>query len=804
MSKKQYVGIGLFLLMALLSVVGPWLAPYAIDEIRDMPFAPPNPTDWMGTDYLGADVFSRLMSGGQQLMVLACSSVLLAWLAGGLLGMIAALQGRWLDRVLIVIADVLLSVPGLLLLTLVVTVSGRGYLAAVIAAILVMFPDIFRLVRAATLQQLQQDYVDMARCRGESLMSIILREIAPNLLPLFSADIGIRLLAAIFILATASFLGLAAQQPEADWGLMIMENRQGLSFQPWATLAPIAAILLLLIPLNLSLDGLYTPSRRKKKLPVSSLSDATGDVSMALEIKHFSLKLPKQTLINSLSLQVKTGEIVALVGASGSGKSTLLRAALGHFPATAAGIEGDVRLAGRALFSLHDRALRQLRSQKTGFVPQDPRLSMMPSQTIETYLRIMAARRGLPAQQRKQQVAAHFKELGLPDGEEFLQRYPHQISGGQRQRVMVVAAMLGYPALLLMDEPTSALDSVSTQALLRWIASTARAHSMSVLFIAHDLPQASQIADRIVVMSQGEAIEQQQTQTFLQAPRTPAGQRLLEAWQPRILNQTEKSGTGPLLSGSKVSVSFAGKLTLMPLHFSLGRGETLSIAGRSGGGKTTLLCAIAGLQPAASGVLTLHDAALPLNIHQRSRVQKSKMQYVAQNPASALNPFYRVRALLLRPLRLNVPKLTVEQREQRLHEVLRQVGLETHLLSRTISTLSGGQQQRVALARALIVRPDILLCDEVTSAVDGPTRLELIKLLRRLQRERGIALLIVTHDLTLPAQLGGTLMVIDHGKVVEQGPVFQLLERPAHKVTQQLVSATKLTMDAPQCSPPSI
>jgi peptide/nickel transport system ATP-binding protein/peptide/nickel transport system permease protein len=798
MSKKQYVGIGLFLLMALLSVVGPWLAPYAIDDIRDMPFAPSNPTAWMGTDYLGADVFSRLMSGGQLLLMLACFSVLLAWLAGGLLGMIAALQGRWLDRVLIVIADVLLSVPGLLLLTLVVTVSERGYLAAVTAAILVMVPDIFRLVRAATLQQLQQDYVDMARCRGESLMSVLLREIGPNLLPLFSADIGIRLLAAIFILATASFLGLAAQQPEADWGLMIMENRQGLSFQPWATLAPITAILLLLIPLNLILDGLFTPSRRQKMLPVLPRSDATGDVSIALEIKHLSLTLPTQTLINSLSLQVKTGEIVALVGASGSGKSTLLRAALGHFPATMTGIEGDVWIAGRALLSLDDSALRQLRAQKTGYVPQDPRLSMMPSHTIETYLRIMGARRGLSIQQRKEQVATHFKELGLPDGTEFLQRYPHQISGGQRQRVMVAAAMLGYPALLLMDEPTSALDSVSTQALLSWIASTARAHRMSVLFIAHDFPQASQIADRIVVMSQGRVTEQQRTQAFLHAPISKEGQRLLEAWLPAECAQKDESVSASLLSGCGIEANFAGRTALESMNFSIGRGEILTVAGRSGGGKTTLLRTLAGLHASARGVLNMHEAMLPLNIHQRSPAQKSKMQYVAQNPASALNPFYCVRTLLLRPLRLNVPTLTVVEREQRLHEVLQQVGLDTHLLSRTISTLSGGQQQRVALARALVMRPDILLCDEVTSAVDGPTRLELIKLLQRLQYEQGIALFIVTHDLTLPARLGGTLMVIDHGKVVEQGSVSQLLTRPTHPVTRQLVAAAKLTMDTPQ------
>lgn len=256
MRKRQYIGLSIFLLMAMLSVIGPWLAPYAVDEIRDMPFALPSVGAWAGTDYLGADVLSRVMSGGRQLLLFASFSVLLSWLLGGMLGMLAACKGSWIDRLFLSIADILLSVPGLLLLTLVVAVSGRGYLAGVIATILVMLPDIFRLTRAATLHQLQQDYVEIARCRGESVHAILCREIAPNLLPLLNADIGIRLLSAIFILATASFLGLGAVQPQADWGLMIMENRQGLTFQPWATLAPIIAILLLVIPLNMSLDDL--------------------------------------------------------------------------------------------------------------------------------------------------------------------------------------------------------------------------------------------------------------------------------------------------------------------------------------------------------------------------------------------------------------------------------------------------------------------------------------------------------------------------------------------------------------------
>ncbi|QLH61877.1 ATP-binding cassette domain-containing protein [Serratia symbiotica] len=789
MRKRQYAGVGLFLLVAFISLIGPWLAPYAIDEIRDMPFSVPNSAAWIGTDYLGEDVFSRLLSGGQYLLLLACLSVLLAWLTGGLLGMFAALQGRWIDRVLLLIADILLSIPGLLLLTLVVTVSGRGYQAAVFAAMLVMLPDIFRLVRAATLQQLQQDYVDMARCRGESLAAILCREIAPNLLPLLSADVGIRLLAAIFILATASFLGLAAQQPLADWGLMIMENRQGLSFQPWATLAPIIAILLLLIPLNLSLDGLNIDSRRRRFLPDPQFAGAHSTTCNVLDIQQFSLKLPEQTLIKALSLQLKTGEIAALVGSSGSGKSTLLRAALGHFPNATDVIIGEVWLADQALSLMNARALRKLRAQQVGFVPQDPRLSMMPSQTLGAFLGLMAARRGLTVAQRDQQVTSHFRQLGLPDDEAFLQRYPHQISGGQRQRVMVVAAMLGYPALLLMDEPTSAQDGISTQAVMHWIASTARARHMSVLFVAHDFPQASQIADRILVMSQGEMVEQQHTQAFLRAPNSQAGQQSLNAWQLCAPAQPDESSYPVLLSGEGIGAAYDGRTALVSLQFSLRCGETLTIAGRSGGGKTTFLRTLAGLQPDASGTLSMQNTMLPLKIHQRSQSQKWQLQYVAQNPASSLNPFYCVRALLQRPLRLIEPTLNAEQCEQRIRSVLSQVGLEPNLLSRKPAMLSGGQQQRVALARALISCPDILLCDEVTSAVDGPTRMELVKLLQHLQRNQGIALMIITHDLTLPKPLGGTLMVIDQGRVSE------LLARPAHEVTRQLIGAAQLTTD---------
>ena len=405
----------------------------------------------------------------------------------------------------------------------------------------------------------------------------------------------------------------------------------------------------------------------------------------------------------------------------------------------------------------------------------------------------MAARRGLLAGQRDWQIAAHFRELGLPDENAFLQRYPHQLSGGQRQRVMVAAAMLGYPPLMVMDEPTSALDALTTRTLMNWVAAKAREHHQCVLFVAHDLPRATKIADRILVMAQGKLVEQQTTADFLRSPQSEHGKQLLAAWQCGVICPPPGGSQSLLFRAQAIGAHYAGRRVLESVQITLNAGEVLTIAGRSGCGKTTLLRTIMGVHPQASGALQFRGESLPLKLSQRNAVQKRRIQYVAQNPASALNPFYPVRALLARALHLSAPQLNKRERETRVCDVLHKVGLPLSLLGQRPAALSGGQQQRIALACALIACPDVLLCDEVTSAVDGPARLALIALLRQIQQQQGIAILMVTHDLTLPAQTGGKLMILDNGRVVEYGDAATLLSRPFHPLTQQLRDVTQLT-----------
>lgn len=790
MSKRRIIPLTLSLAMLFLTLFGPLLAPYAVDEVQNMPFAPAQPGLPLGSDYLGADVLSRVLSGGRDLVLLGIAAVLIAWLLAASLAMLAALRGGGFDMLMLRCADVLLSIPGLLLLTLVIVISGPGYPGAVIAVVLVMLPDIFRLVRAATLQQLQQDYVDVARCRGESSWAILSREIAPNLLPLFAADVGVRLLSSVFILATASFLGLGASQPQADWGLMIMENRQGLLLQPWATLAPVLALLLLLLPFNMLLDSWFinvrqTRRRAQAKNPAVSASDAL------LQLIDLTLSHNDKRLLNQVNMRVEVGEVVALVGASASGKSTLLRAALAHWTEDVHLETGDIWLCGRSLREMKNGTLRQWRSQHAGYVPQDPRASMVASQRIGRYLALIGRSRGLNATEIRQGLKAHFLALGLPEDAAFMRRYPHQISGGQRQRVMLAAALLGHPSLLLLDEPTSALDVVNTRSLLAYVRHVAKDKGMTVLMVAHDLPQAGLIADRVVLLEQGQVIEQRHTAAFFSAPATPEGRRLVDAWRPMPPPQ-ESAPLPVLLQGRRLCAQHGGQAALADIELQLRHGGCLHVVGSSGGGKTTLLRTLIGLHSGCSGQLTLAGEPLALAGCERSPAQRRKIQYVPQDPWSSLNPYYQVQALISRPLDFFMPQMPKSERRRAVSRVMEQVGLSGELASRRALSLSGGQRQRVALARALIVGPDILLCDEVTSALDSHSRREIAALLDRLRRESGLALLIVTHDMSLPAQIGGELVVIDKGSIIEQGAVAQIFAAPQHPLTQALIDAAQL------------
>lgn len=802
----QWLWLICTVLMLVVGLCGPLLAPYGVDEIADMPFASLSAEHWLGTDYLGADVLSRVLNGGYSLILLGLAIVTAAWLIAGTLAMLSVLRGGWLERVLLYLVDVLQSIPSLLTLMVTVTLLGAGYHSAACAAVLMSVVDIVRVARAAALQAIQHDYVDIARLRGESTLWILFHEIAPNLKMLVVADIGVRFIAAVFIVATASFLELGAQPPMVDWGLMIMQNSQGLAVQPLAVLAPVGALLLLLVPANLLLDSMSASSHRRisHKRVTHQQRPAAPKNSSIVAVCSLSIYHGERPLLEQVSLSLEEGDVVALVGASGSGKTTLLHAVLGEKPYGCQITQGHIWLAGEEMLTASNSQQRRLRQRYVGYMPQDARAALLPFQRVGLLLKRRARALGIARSARNAQIAQQLREVGLPADMAFLHRYPHQLSGGQRQRIMLAFALLGNPRLLVLDEPASALDSIATQALYAHIRQIASQRGITVLMVAHGLGQAASIADRFLVLDNGRIVEQSTVGDFFATPRSEAGQRLIMAHRyDAALPQDEPPSKAPV-SVLTVQGLCCGHDPATPLlrnvDLQLARGDCLSIVGESGCGKTTLLRCLLGLHTAAAGSLMLHGQPVADSLTERTRDQLRCLQYVPQDPYDSLNPFWTVRALLARSLHLFVPSLPQGQYRQTLINAMQRVGLPAFLLGAKVGQLSGGQRQRVALARALLAAPDVLLCDEVTSALDGERRNALLKVLDHIRREQQLTLIMVTHDMAVPAQLGGEIMVMGEGGIVEYGTVQDVFAAPQHPFTQALLRDAGIGLDSMKAS----
>lgn len=808
----QLLLIAFSAIMLLLSLTGSLLAPYAPDEILDIPFAPISARHWLGTDYLGADILSRILSGGQMLVLSGIGVVIVAWLLAGSMGMLAALVGGWCDRLALLLADILQSIPGLLLVLLLALISGQqGYSVAMLAAVLIIGSDIIRIARSATFQAMQHDYIDIARLRAESTGWILCHELAPGLLTTISADAAIRFISAVFMMASVSFLGLGATQPQADWGLMIMENRDGLALQPLAVLAPVLALLLLLLPLTL-LGDMLTGSRQQRRTVSagkravlahhnsrdvnSNENDDDSGNKGAIIITGFGLSIGNQRLLDDIHLRLQPAQITALVGASAAGKTTLLHALAGELPPGSQHIRGTIHLFGHALLQLSERQCRRLRRLHIGYLPQDPRVALLPLQRAGSLLRRRAASLAITGKQAEALINTQLAAVALPPLSEIGKRLPHQLSGGQRQRLLLALALMGNPSLLLLDEPGSAQDSVNTHVLYNHVRRLATERGIAVLLVAHDVSAVSDIADRFVVLDHGKIQEISAQEQFLRQPQSRAGQRLLQASLPvpagadPLKADTTTPTGGLVVSGLNAwygQQPHKKQSVLHNIHIELTAGDSLNIVGASGCGKTTLLRCLLGLHPTASGCLYWQNRPLALHLPARSRIQRRCIQYVPQNPYDSLNPHHSVSQLLMRPLQLFSPQLTRADHYRQLCQMLEKVGLPTDISRLGVKQLSGGQRQRLALARALLAQPEILLCDEVTSALDATNCQTLLRLLCDLRTEQALTLIMVTHDLALAAQCGGHLLVMDDGRVIESGTVAQIISAPQQPVTRTLL-----------------
>ncbi|WP_040406276.1 dipeptide ABC transporter ATP-binding protein [Amycolatopsis nigrescens] len=508
-------------------------------------------------------------------------------------------------------------------------------------------------------------------------------------------------------------------------------------------------------------------------------------------------------ILHEVSYRIAPGEVLALVGESGSGKTTAGLAALGHFRTGLRPAGGTVVCPADGepvdILALGERDRRALRGRTVAYIPQDPALSLNPALRIGTQIAEVLTAHGFGDPARcAERVTEVLDEVGLPSDEQYRRRYPHQLSGGQQQRVGIAMAFACRPAVVVLDEPTTGLD-VTTQALiLDTVRRLTVEHAVAALYITHDLAVVSVIADRVAVMYRGSVVEQGSAAEVLGRPRHEYTRRLMTAvpdlagTRSALVTSTPATGApGPaeVLSASGITVSYGDVHVLRGVGLSIEAGESLMLLGESGSGKTTLSRCVCGLVERYSGSVRLGGTELSSSTKDRTAGQRRDVQYVFQSPFSSLNPRKTIAQSLEVPL-AQLTGLSRAQRRERVAEVLEQVRFSPSIAHRLPGRLSGGERQRAAIARALVTTPKVLVCDEVTSALDVSVQKTIIDLLAELRAELGMAILFVTHNIALARHVADRIAVLRDGEIVESGAVHDVLEHPAHEYTRELLANT--------------
>ncbi|SDY16897.1 ABC transporter ATP-binding protein [Citreimonas salinaria] len=514
-----------------------------------------------------------------------------------------------------------------------------------------------------------------------------------------------------------------------------------------------------------------------------------------LELDDLSVAIAGKPVLRKVRLAIAPGEIVALTGESGSGKSMTALAAMGLLP-PGARTEGAIRLAGRDLITLGDRALCAVRGAEIGMIFQEPMTALNPVQRIgdqvaET-IRIHAPR--TPRAEVLSQAARTLARVGLPAERVPPTRYPHELSGGQRQRVGIAMAIALRPRMLIADEPTTALDVTTQARILGLLRRLVQEDGMALMMITHDLAVVADMADRIAVMNEGRIVEEAPTTRLFREMRHPYTRALFEASRHRASLPPRPAGE-PLLQVHDAYRSYALPRTRLlgsaPRHeavrgvsFDIGLGERVGLVGESGCGKSTLTRAILGLEPLQRGSITLDGRDVATDPAARRR-----MQVVFQDPYGSFNPRHRVRRLITEPFHLLDDPPKGAARDDAVAEALEAVGLDPSVADRTIHAFSGGQRQRLAIARALIIRPDLLIFDEAVSALDVRVRARILDLVADLSTRFGLAYLFISHDLSVVRGITDRVMVMQAGEIVERGPTDAVFDAPRHAYTQTLMAA---------------
>lgn len=726
--------------LVIVIVLGPFVAPFSPTAIASVPFETPSSNHWLGTDFVGRDVLSRVLHGGHRLVLMTAVALSVSYVVGVLLGVTAGMSRR-LDGWVMRPVDAITVLPWFLLLVVIATTMGKGPVAVCLTVGVATVPWVAKIVRTATIELMDAGFVEAAIARGETLRWIAVAQVLPNLRPVLLADAGIRVSGTIALVTAGSFLGLGVTQPQPDWALMVTENKGGMALTPWPVVVPAVCIASLVVAVNLLVDRLSEPPepsprgpRQRVRRPLNRPDATAGN---PISVSGLTVAAPDGTPLVAIdALEVRRGETLAVVGPSGAGKTTTALALVDALPpgfVTA----GTVRVQAPA-----DGGRR------LGYVPQDPGTSLNPSMRIGSALReVRRAHRS----RRARDIEILLAELGLPTDREFLRRYPAQLSGGQQQRVLLAIALLGSPGVLVLDEPTSGLDAATADELVG-VLDRLRS-GRTVIVITHDLHRISRIVDRVVMLDGGRITGECQADE-LPASHVPAA----VAPAARFVDDA-----GPRVVVRGLTADHGRATVLHDVSFEIGRAECLAIVGRSGAGKSTLARCLAGLHPPTDGELLLDGARLASTARDRSIDQRRAISMVYQNPRRSLDPRRTVGRELRRVIRV-LRGLDGVAADREIASLLAAVHLGPEMLDRRPGELSGGQIQRVAIARALAGGPDVLICDEITSSLDEVAADAVLRILEEL-RATGTSMLLISHDARTVRRMADQVRTMIDGRV---------------------------------------
>jgi peptide/nickel transport system ATP-binding protein len=526
-----------------------------------------------------------------------------------------------------------------------------------------------------------------------------------------------------------------------------------------------------------------------------------------LTIGYRSVNRQMVRVVNNVSFELEKGETLGIVGESGCGKSTLARAIMGYLRPGGQILGGNVRFKGTSMQALKLDELQSLRGRQIAFVPQNPLSSLTYHMKVGDQIdEILKIHRGLNRHDAHNETLKLFQSTRLPEPAQIYQRYPHQLSGGQRQRVVISAALACLPSVMILDEPTTALDTTTEMQVLQLVKELRKEINTAIIYITHDLTLTNYMCDRVLVMQNGEIVEHGPASSVFECPKEKYTQDLVAAIPrvdrpPRHKKSYEPENGSVLLEVKELSFAFRPAWSSSTLfkkrefsqavdqvNFSIRPGETLGLVGESGSGKSTIANLLVGLLAPSLGKILLEGKPLPLLAKKRTFEQRRRVQMIFQDPLSSLNPRQRIEKIITQPLRAFFGISPRDARDQAA-KLLEDLELPLEFLEQFPRQLSGGQQQRVAIARAFAAQPDLILCDEITSALDVSVQAHVLSLLTAIQRKTGTACLLISHDLGVVREVAHRCVVLQEGFVVEYDTTEKVFTDSKHPYTCRLLAA---------------